>query len=221
MPKSERSSPSPSLSRKSSFKQASRKSSRRALRRQKTQEDPIRKSRPSKTWFDDNDEDLKTPPSDKLVRTLFDLYLEAHHPFITLFSAVHFQKDYEDGVNRYCSKPLVYAILSVACCYRSSSEDQIAKDSDFVTELGDQLFNAALRYLGDHQHASLTSIQAWAVLSTRQAAHGLEEHCYSLQSTALRGALGANLHLASETQMNKATADVCALTFQGICNLET
>ncbi|KAF2150530.1 hypothetical protein K461DRAFT_177853 [Myriangium duriaei CBS 260.36] len=159
--------------------------------------------------------------SHDFVRTLLSVYMEAHHPFNTLFSAGLFWDDFQAGRIRYCSSPLVYAILSVACCYyvtpRSSMEEGMQHSS--VRSVSDNFFEEALQMLQVSTDALLTKIQAWAILSTRQASYGLETESFRLLKLARDAAFSGNLHLpGGETSSDLLEAN--RLTIWGIYNLE-
>lgn len=111
------------------------------------------------------------------IRHLFDAaFTWDYLPFCFLCKDL-FIKDYESGLNQFCSSALVHAILALSCRIINENDNQKVFPSGW---LGSQTFvdeaQAALKIKGAAE--SLPNIQAYGVLSLYQMRCGKEEESF-------------------------------------------
>lgn len=166
-------------------------------------------------WF-------RIPQDTEFVDHLLNLYLSWSHPFFCFFSTDHFLQDMSTGATRYCSAMLVNAVLSVACQY---SDRPVACNSYLQAETaGDYFFGEAQRYAENIGEATMTAVQATAIMSLREWLSGHDHISYRLCGHAVRLALEMGLHLpattAGEPELHSDAVEIRKMTFWGVFNLE-
>lgn len=164
-----------------------------------------------------------------LVIHLLNMYWNWHYPFFTTLSKQLFWKDFMEGkpasapkVSFYCSSPLVNAMLALACHFTGVA-GAFASPGDSRSK-GDHFFAEAKRLVFDHDEyatPSLTTTQALALMSVREAGCGREARgwVYSGMSFRMAQDLGLNLDSGLVTgdkgQMNDDEIDARRMTFWG------
>lgn len=103
-----------------------------------------------------------------IFQHLFQLYFAWSHPVYTLFCENQFVESYNAHSELHCSSALVNAICAVACHFHTT------RDFDEVNfeQLGHRFSSAARSSLDKSRHQSITSAQAFAVLSLVDLADG-------------------------------------------------
>lgn len=196
------------------------------LRSAETSRSPI-----DRKWADSHAQDppmagpsswFRTPQDSDFVDHLLNLYFAWSHPFYALFSKDHFLKDMSRGGSKYCSPVLVNAILALACSY--SDRPAARTDPSKPETAGDYFFKEAMDLLSRTDEASLTTIQAIAVMCIREASAGREHHGYRLCGQAMRMAMELGLHLkeppGDQTNLRPIDMEIRKITFWGLFNLE-
>ena len=167
------------------------------------------------SWF-------RVPQDADFVEHLLSLYFSWIHPFYTFFSKDHFLKDMARGGTKYCSPLLVNAILALACSY--SDRPAARTDPSRPETAGDFFFKEAVELDKRTDAASLTSIQAVAVMAIREASAGRDHVGYRLSGRCIRMAMELGLHLAdppsAQTGLRPVDVEIRKITFWGIFNLE-
>lgn len=167
----------------------------------------------SASWF-------RVPQDPEFVDHLLNLYFSWSHPFFCLFSKDHFLRDMARGGTRYCSAMLVNAVLSVACQY----SDRPAARSGYLQagSAGDYFYNEAKWYAENIGEATLTAVQAIAIMAVREGSAGREHVSYRLCGRAVRLAMEMGLHLRepASPETSSTEADIRKLTFWGVFNCE-
>ena len=187
------------------------------------QEDPIT------SWTDATDDP-------ELVVHLLNMYFTWHYTYFTTMSKTLFYRDFLLGKppdttrrkTQYCSSLLVNAILALGCHFTShSGARDIPEDS---ATAGDHFFREAKRLImenDEHEKPRLTTVQALALMSVREAGCGREAKgwVYSGMSFRMACDMGLNLdsgRLTSGKGVNgdEAEEDVRRITFWGcfVCN---
>ncbi|KAK5117418.1 Nitrogen assimilation transcription factor nit-4 [Meristemomyces frigidus] len=182
------------------------------------QEDPIT------SWTDVTDDP-------QLVLHLLNMYFTWHYAYFTTLSKTLFYRDFLLGrpphtarrKTYYCSPLLVNAILAVGCHFTSHlGAREIPEDSGTA---GDHFFKEAKRLImenDEHEKPRLTTVQALALMSVREAGCGREAKgwVYSGMSFRMASDMGLNLdsgRLTSNKMVNgdEAEEDVRRVTFWG------
>lgn len=164
-------------------------------------------------WF-------RIPQDAEFVDHLLDLYFSWSHPFYTLFSKDHFLKDMARGGTTYCSGMLVNAVLALACSY--SDRPAARTDPSIPETAGDYFFKEAMDLDRRTDEASLTTVQALAVMAIREASAGRDHIGYRYSGRCMRMAMELGLHLADggEAGLRPMSIEIRKITFWGIFNLE-
>jgi len=158
-----------------------------------------------------------------LVRHLLSLYFAWTHPFYVIFSEEVFFHGLNGKKLKYCSPLLVNAILALACNY--SDRPEARADPNDPSTAGDHFFAEAKKLLGEVNSSSLTTIQALAVMSIRQAMTGDDSSgwLYAWQMMSMAVQLG--LHMSYEAQakgkLTPTEIEARRVTFWGCYVLET
>lgn len=167
------------------------------------------------SWF-------RIPQDAELVGHLLSLYFSWIHPFYTFFSKDHFLKDMARGGTKHCSPILVNAILALACSY--SDRPAARTDPNNPETAGDYFFNEAIKLDRQTDEASLTTVQALAVMGVREASSGRDHVGYRLTGRCARMAVELGLHLkeppADQAGLRPSDIEIRKITFWGIFNLE-
>lgn len=165
----------------------------------------------------------------QLVIHLLNMYWNWHYPFFTTLSKSMFWKDFMRGkppsapkVSFYCSSPLVNAMLALGCHFTDIS-GAFATPGDSRTK-GDHFFAEAKRLVFDQDEyatPSLTTTQALALMSVREAGCGREARGWVYSGMSFRMAQDVGLNLDSglvtgdKGQMNEEEIDARRITFWG------
>lgn len=169
----------------------------------------------SSSWF-------SVPQDAEFVDHLLNLYFSWSHPFFCFFSKDHFLRDMSRGSTKYCSAMLVNAILAVACQYSDRAAAR-GKHHQAVSA-GDYFFSEAQRYSENIGEATLTFVQAIAVMAVREGSAGRDHISFRLIGRAARMALEMGLHLPETTagrpDLRGSEMDIRKLTFWGVFNCE-
>lgn len=166
----------------------------------------------------------------QLVIHLLNMYWNWHYPFFATLSKEPFWRDFTRGkpasapkVSFYCSTPLVNAMLALGCHF-TDVPGVLATPGDSRTK-GDHFFAEAKRLVFDHDEyasPSLTTTQALALMSVREAGCGREARGWVYSGMSFRMAQDVGLNLDSsglvtgdKDQMNEDEIDARRITFWG------
>ena len=158
---------------------------------------------------------------EELISHLMTMYFSWHYPFFTTLSKDLFYRDYVSGrPSQYCSSLLVNAMLALGCHF--TSWEGARKDPHDPATVGDHFFKEAKRLLlenDEHENAKLCTVQAFALMSVREAGCGRESRgwVYSGMSFRMAFDLGLNLDLTSPAMENltEEAIDARRITFWG------
>ncbi|KAK3487778.1 nitrogen assimilation transcription factor nit-4 [Neurospora hispaniola] len=172
-------------------------------------EDPIT------TWT----EVTKNP---QLIIHLVNMYFNWHYPYFTTLSRSLFYRDFIKGKPAgqprstvYCSSLLVNAMLALGCHF-TSVDGAFAVPGDSRTK-GDHFFAEAKRLIvqnDEYEKPRLTTVQALALMSVREAGCGREAKgwVYSGMSFRMAQDIGLNLDIGS---LDEKEVDARRITFWG------
>lgn len=150
-----------------------------------------------------------------LVVHLINMYFSWHYTFFTTLSKSLFYRDFLSGKptqgikrNEYCSSLLVNAILALGCHFTSWGAART--DPHNPATAGDHFFKEAKRLIlenDEHENPRLTTVQALALMSVREAGCGREAKgwVYSGMSFRMAYDLGLNVDSASSTRDEQET----------------
>lgn len=114
---------------------------------------------------------------------------------------------------------LVNAVMAFACHYSDRPGARVDPCNSHTA--GDEFFEEAKRLLDLDDRPSLTTVQALAIMSLRQASHGLDSSAYRLTGRCVRMTVELGLHLSvTMSELTTAEAEVRKITFWGVFNLE-
>ncbi|KAF4549077.1 Fungal specific transcription factor domain-containing protein 71 [Elsinoe fawcettii] len=144
----------------------------------------------------------------ELVTHLLDVYFTWHYSFFTCLSRSLFYRDFlrgrqlEDGSRktRYCSALLVNVMLALGCHFTNNPAAR--EDPADPKTVGNHFFREAKRLLVDndeYESPKLTTVQALALMSVREAGCGREAKGWLYSGVSLRLANEMGLHLDSGT----------------------
>ena len=160
------------------------------------------------------------PQDAEFVEHLLNLYFCWVHPFYQFFSRDHFIHNMGRGKTDFCSPILVNALLSIACHYSDRSAARAPRGGPNTA--GDHFFAEAKQALDSIDKPSLTTVQALAIMSVREASQGRDSNGYQYAGRAGRMSLEIGLHLSTlGSGMHPAELEVRRITFWGVFNLET
>lgn len=167
----------------------------------------------------------------ELVLHLLNMYFTWHYTFFTTLSKTLFWRDFSLGrpptdtarKTHYCTPLLVNAMLALGCHFTSNPGAR--DDPNDSATAGDHFFREAKRLLMEndgHEKARLTTVQAMALMSVREAGCGREAKgwVYSGMSFRMANDMGLNLdsgNMTSNKHINgdEAEEDVRRITFWG------
>lgn len=167
----------------------------------------------------------------ELVVHLLNMYFTWHYTYFTTLSKSLFYRDFMLGrppsnVKRkthYCTSLLVNAMLALGCHF--TSHRGARADPDDSATAGDHFFKEAKRLIlenDEHERPRLTTVQALALMSVREAGCGREAKgwVYSGMSFRMGLDMGLNLDTGRMTNNkhvngNEAEEDVRRITFWG------
>lgn len=167
----------------------------------------------------------------ELVVHLLNMYFTWHYTYFTTLSKSLFYRDFLLGKppedvrrkNEYCTPLLVNAILALGCHFTSSPA---ARDNpeDSATA-GDHFFREAKRLImanDEHEKPKITTVQALALMSVREAGCGREAKGWVYSGMSFRMACDMGLNLDSGTlssnkdsNPSEAQEDARRITFWG------
>lgn len=162
----------------------------------------------------------------ELVRHLIDMYFCWHYSFFTTLSKHLFWKEFQQGMPppgsgrrmEYCTPLLVNAMLALGCHFTSWPAARAVRDDSATA--GDHFFKEAKRLILEndlHEIPTLTTVQALALMSVREAGCGREAKgwVYSGMSFRMACDLGLNLGMSSKDGIDEAEEDARRITFWG------
>lgn len=166
----------------------------------------------------------------ELVLHLINMYFGWHYTFFATLSKNLFYRDFLLGKpppgsrrkTEYCTPLLVNAMLALGCHFTSWPGSRAIRDDSSTA--GDHFFKEAKRLIleGDlHEVAALTTVQALALMSVREAGCGREAKgwVYSGMSFRMACDLGLNLNSGgmqgSKRGIDETEEDARRITFWG------
>jgi hypothetical protein len=170
---------------------------------------------PMKLW-------TRVTDDESLVSHLMTMYFTWHYPFFTILAKDVFYRDYVRGFSgQYCSSLLVNAMLALGCHF-SSYQGALDDPRDLATA-GNHFFKEAKRLVlehDEHENAKLCTVQAFALMSVREAGCGREGKGWVYSGLSFRMAfdLGLNLDassLGAAHDLTEEEIDARRITFWG------
>ncbi|KAL2267621.1 hypothetical protein VTJ83DRAFT_4898 [Remersonia thermophila] len=166
----------------------------------------------------------------QLIAHLMNMYFNWHYPYFVTLSKSLFFRDYLRGKPRrvrpsttlFCSSLLVNAMLALGCHF-TSVPGAFAVPGDSRTK-GDHFFAEAKRLIVENDEYAkprLTTVQALALMSVREAGCGREANgwVYSGMSFRMAQDIGINLHLGGVARdkdpLDEQEVDARRVTFWG------
>lgn len=158
---------------------------------------------------------------DSLISHLLTMYFTWHYPFFTILAKDVFYRDYIGGVSSpYCSALLVNAMLALGCHF-TSLPGAFADPQNLATA-GNHFFKEAKRLVlenDEHENAKLCTVQAFALMSVREAGCGREGKGWVYSGLSFRMAfdLGLNVDATNIGTHNLTEEEIDArrITFWG------
>lgn len=147
---------------------------------------------PASTW-------TSVTNDSSVVERLLALYFCWEYPIFASLSMDHFVKDFCEGRARYCSPILVNALLALGYCFSAQSLSLVSEHEQHAS--GNEFFKEAQRLLElDEDHHSLTTVQAFSIMSLRALSCGSdsESNHYSGQGIRLAIEMGIHIHTAGD-----------------------
>ncbi|KAJ5799793.1 transcriptional regulator family: Fungal Specific TF [Penicillium psychrosexuale] len=156
-----------------------------------------------------------------LISHLMTMYFTWHYPFFTILAKNMFYRDYIRGVSSsYCSALLVNAMLALGCHF--SSWQGAFDDPQNLATAGNHFFKEAKRLVlenDEHENAKLCTVQAFALLSVREAGCGREGKGWVYSGLSFRMAFDLGLNLDSANlgahSLTDEEIDARRITFWG------
>ncbi|KAF1948371.1 pathway-specific nitrogen regulator [Byssothecium circinans] len=170
----------------------------------------------------------KVTSDPELVQHLIGMYFCWHYSFFTTLSRSLFMKEFQlgkppPGSHRklsYCTPLLVNAMLALGCHFTSHPGARAVRDDSATA--GDHFFKEAKRLILEddlHEVPALTTVQALALMSVREAGCGREAKgwVYSGMSFRMACDLGLNLGMGrgGGSEMGEVEEDARRITFWG------
>lgn len=163
----------------------------------------------------------------ELVMHLMNMYFTWHYPYFTTLSKSLFWRDFLQGKPTtqprstvYCSSLLVNAMLALGCHFTSVA-GAFAIPGDARSK-GDHFFAEAKRLIvenDEYEKPRLTTVQALALMSVREAGCGREAKgwVYSGMSFRMAQDIGLNLDIAGKGKgsLGEKEVDARRITFWG------
>lgn len=158
----------------------------------------------------------------QLIIHLINMYFNWHYPYFTTLSRSLFYRDFIKGKpvgqprsTVYCSSLLVNAMLALGCHF-TSVDGAFAAPGDSRTK-GDHFFAEAKKLIvqnDEYEKPRLTTVQALALMSVREAGCGREAKgwVYSGMSFRMAQDIGLNLDIGS---LDEKEVDARRITFWG------
>lgn len=165
----------------------------------------------------------------EVIVHLINMYFTWHYPYFTTLSKSLFYRDFLLGKppgtpkrTIYCSSLLVNAMLALGCHFTNSPA--ACADPNDPTTKGDAFFQEAKRLIvenDEYEKPRLTTVQALALMSVREAGCGREAKgwVYSGMSFRMAQDMGLNLDsggmTANKETMDEGEIDARRVTFWG------
>jgi hypothetical protein len=174
-------------------------------------------SQPVRRW-------TQVTEDDSLISHLLTMYFTWHYPFFTLLAKDLFYRDYIRGVSSpYCSPLLVNAMLALGChfsSWRGAFADPVNPNT-----AGNHFFKEAKRLIlenDEHENAKLCTVQAFALMSVREAGCGREGKGWVYSGLSFRMAFDLGLNVDAKNMgshnLSEEEVDARRITFWG-CHL--
>lgn len=143
-----------------------------------------------------------------LINHLINMYFAWHYPYFTTLSKGLFFAQFVHGVRGappgtaaaagpgYCTPLLVNAMLALGCHFSSAPGSRSCHDDPSTA--GDHFFKEAKRLIlenDEHENPRLTTVQALALMSVREAGCGREAKGWVYSGMSFRMAMDLGLHL--------------------------
>ncbi|KAH0558994.1 hypothetical protein GP486_004393 [Trichoglossum hirsutum] len=160
-----------------------------------------------------------------LIIHLVTMYFTWHYPYFTTLSKNLFYRDFRLGnppegsrqKTTYCTPLLVNAMLALGCHFTSHPGGRA--DPDDPTTAGDDFFREAKRLIlvnDEHEKPKLTTVQALALMSVREAGCGREAKGWVYSGMSFRMACDLGLNLDSGgSNLDEQEVDARRITFWG------
>lgn len=169
---------------------------------------------PMKRW-------TQVTQDDALISHLLTMYFTWHYPFFTILAKDVFYRDYVSGISSpYCSPLLVNTMLALGCHF-SSWQGAFADPKDLATA-GDHFFKESKRLVlanDEHENAKLCTVQAFALMSVREAGCGREGKGWVYSGLSFRMAFDLGLNVDSSNlsahSLSEEEIDARRITFWG------
>jgi hypothetical protein len=165
----------------------------------------------------------------EVIVHLINMYFTWHYPYFTTLSKSLFYRDFLLGKpletpkrTMYCSSLLVNAMLALGCHFSNSPKG--CADPNDPTTKGDAFFAEAKRLIvenDEYEKPKLTTIQALALMSVREAGCGREAKGWVYSGMSFRMALDMGLNFDSggitnnKEHMGEQEIDARRVTFWG------
>lgn len=155
-----------------------------------------------------------------LIEHLLTLYFCWEYPTFASLSKEHFLMDFRTNRWRYCSPLLVNALLALGS--RFSTHPEARKNSQDSMTAGDHFFDEAKRLLEQQSEPSLMMVQAFGLMSIREASCGRNTDSWYYSGQSIRMAVELGLHKEREDNDESTLMDnaVRAATFWGAFALD-
>lgn len=151
----------------------------------------------------------------EIILHLLNMYLSWHYPYFTTLSRSLFIQDFGLGKpsvppkrTMYCSSLLVNAMLALGCHFTNSPAG--CADPNDPSTKGDAFFAEAKRLIvenDEYEKPRLTTIQALALMSVREAGCGREAKGWVYSGMSFRMALDLGLNLDSDGMTTAGSKD--------------
>ena len=157
-----------------------------------------------------------------LILHFINMYFCWHYAYFTTLSKELFYRDFLSGASsNYCSALLVNVMLALGCHF--SSKPAARADPEDSSSTGDHFFKEAKRLLYENDefaNAKLSTVQALALMSVREAGRGHESKgwVYSGMSFRMAYDLGLNIDAQPINEMSRLSdedIDARRITFWG------
>jgi hypothetical protein len=166
----------------------------------------------------------------EVIVHLINMYFTWHYPYFTTLSKSLFHRDFLLGKppgkpkrTMYCSSLLVNAMLALGCHFTNSPAG--CADPNDPTTKGDAFFQEAKRLIvenDEYEKPRLTTVQALALMSVREAGCGREAKGWVYSGMSFRMALDMGLNLdsggmtSSKETLDEQEDDARRVTFWGL-----
>lgn len=175
---------------------------------------PVSETLPVRRW-------TQVTEDDSLISHLLTMYFTWHYPFFTILAKDVFYRDYVRGISSpYCSPLLVNAMLALGCHF--SSWQGAFEDPRNIATAGDHFFKEAKRLVlanDEHESAKLCTVQAFALMSVREAGCGREGKGWVYSGLSFRMAFDLGLNVDASNlgahSLNDEEIDARRITFWG------